>query len=220
MKLAVGGLALILAMVTGPALAEYLEGVEYVAVANPQPVDTGDKIEVREVFMYSCPHCFHFEPTLNKWLKTLPPNAKFVRTPAIFRPTLEPQARAYYAFEALGATAKVHQAFFEAIHAHGQPMSDEDSIVKFAVEHGIKADDFRRMYHSFSMDADLKHAERLIAAFGIDSVPTLVVDGKYRTNGSMAGGSNEAMLQVVDYLIKKSAAERKAAGGKKPSHAK
>lgn len=199
---------------SGASNAEYLEGVEYAAIATPQPVVTGDKVEVREFFMYSCPHCFHFEPVLNKWLKTVPANVRFVRTPTIFRPSLEPHARAFYAFEAMGVTDKVHEAFFRAIHVEHQGLNDEDSIVKFAADHGINADDFRRNYHSFSMDADLKHGMQLVASEGVDSVPTMVIDGKYRTNGSMAG-SNEGMLQVMNYLIKKAAAERKAAAPKR-----
>lgn len=199
-----------LAMFSAPSFAGYLEGVEYVALDAPQPVTTGDKVEVREFFMYSCPHCFHFEPALNKWLKRLPANARFVRTPVVFRPTLEPHARAYYAFEAMGVTDKLHDAFFSAIHVEHQALNDEDSIVKFVADHGVNAEDFRRNYRSFSTDADLKHGNQLVTAEGVDSVPTMVVDGKYRTNGGMTN-SNENMLQVMNYLIKKAAAERKAA---------
>ena len=86
--------------------AEYTEGVEYVEV-SPQPVDTGAKIEVREFFWYSCPHCYHLEPVLNRWRKTLSPKVEFVRTPAIFRDTWAVQARAYFAFQALGVTHKL-----------------------------------------------------------------------------------------------------------------
>ena len=46
------------------------EGFDYAVLPNPQPTETGDKIEVVEVFMYTCPHCFHLEPTLAQWRQT------------------------------------------------------------------------------------------------------------------------------------------------------
>lgn len=200
---------------TGLAHAEYLDGVEYQTIDRPQPVATGSKVEVREVFMYSCPHCFHFEPALAKWLKTKPANVQFVRMPAIFRPTAEPHARTYYALEALRAPEKVHLAIFEAIHVQRRALNDEASLAKFVAEQGVNEEQFRSAYHSFSVDAELRQATNLAQDYGIDSVPTLIVDGKYRTNGVMAGG-NDAMLRVVDYLATKAAQERKhAAAGKK-----
>lgn len=200
--------ALLLFMLAAAVHAEYLEGVEYAVINPPQPVDTGAKIEVREIFMYSCPHCFRFEPALAKWLKTKPANVQFVRTPAIFRPTSEPQARAFYALEALHAPESVHNAVFEAIHVQQRPLNDEASLAKFVAEKGVNEEQFRRAYHSFSVDAEVKQAMSRVPAYGVDSVPTMIVDGKYRTNGTMAG-SNELMLKVVDYLVQKSAQERK-----------
>ena len=73
--------ALLFLPLTGQA--QFLEGVEYARV-NPQPVETGNKVEVREFFWYGCPHCFSLEPSVAKWLKTMPRNAQFVRTPAVF----------------------------------------------------------------------------------------------------------------------------------------
>lgn len=195
-------------LAAAPARAEFLEGVEYVMVTPAQPVTTGNKIEVREVFMYGCPHCFNLEPILNRWLKTKPANSEFVRMPAIFRPTLEPHARAFYAFQALGVLDKLHGAFFRALHVDRQPLSDEASIAQFVAAHGIKPEDFRRAYHSFGVDAQVKEAMRLAPAYGVDSVPTFIIDGKYRTNATMAQGS-ESLMRVTEFLIKKSAAERK-----------
>ena len=59
---------LLLAMlftVLQPGLAqanEYQEGKEYLLLSTPQPVSTGDKIEVVELFWYGCPHCYELEP--------------------------------------------------------------------------------------------------------------------------------------------------------------
>ncbi|HED18132.1 MAG TPA: hypothetical protein ENI74_01345, partial [Gammaproteobacteria bacterium] len=53
-------------------------------------------------------------------------------------------------------------------------------------------------------------AKQAASQYGIKGVPTMVVNGKYRTSASMAG-SNKKMLEVVDFLVEK---ERAAAGKK------
>ena len=205
--------------------AGYLEGIEYARLPEAMPVQTGKKIEVREVFWYGCPHCFHFEPTLQSWLKTKPKNVEFVRMPGVFNDSWEPGARAFYTFEALGLTNKLHEAFFKAIHVENKTLNDEDSITQFAVDHGVDGKIFRNTYHSFGVTTQVKKAMDLGARYGVDSVPTIIVDGKFRTNATMATGAssantpmldpNAALMQVVDYLIKKSEAERKGAKTKR-----
>jgi len=188
--------------------AQFLEGVEYTRV-SPQPVETGAKVEVREFFWYGCPHCFALEPSLGKWLKTMPKNAQFVRTPAVFNETWAAHARAYYAFEALGITEKMHGALFYALHAEKRPLNTADSLAAFVAEKGGDRKAFLDAYNSFGMQANLNRALQAARAFNIESVPTLIVDGKFMTSANIAGGYDK-VPQVLDFLIKKAAAERTA----------
>ncbi len=214
MKRLLYGLALGLAFTAQAAPVAYLEGVEYLRLDQIQPVETGDKIEVREVFWYGCPHCYVLEPVLGKWLKTLPANARFVRMPgAQWHPTFEPHARAYYAFEALGLVDKLHQPLFDAIHARGQPLGDEASIATFVAGQGVKEADFRKAYNSFGVGVKVRNAKQYTERAGLRSVPMLVVDGRYITSATHAG-THEDALKVVDHLIKKIAAERRKPAAK------
>lgn len=207
MKRAIFGMVLALAL-AAPARAEYLEGVEYALLAAPQAVETGNRIEVREVFWYGCPHCYALEPVLAKWLKTLPANARFLRMPGgQWAPSFEPHARTYYALEALGLLEKLHMPLFDAIHGRRRALNDEASIGFFVVEQGVKDADFRKAYSSFGVGVKVRTARQYLERSGIRSVPTIVVDGRYTTSASMAGSHEEA-LKVVDFLIKKAAAER------------
>jgi thiol:disulfide interchange protein DsbA len=189
--------------------AEFLEGVEYTRVIQ-QPVETGKKIEVREFFWYGCPHCFSLEPILEKWLKTLPKNAQFVRTPAVFSERWAVHARAYYAFDAVGITTKMHPAMFYTMHVEKRPMSDADSIAALVADKGGNRQAFLDAYNSFGMQASLNHATQLAHDYNINSVPTLIVDGKYMTNANIAGGYDK-VPKVLEFLIKKAASERSAA---------
>ena len=216
-KMTLPSLLLFLGLASGlasaTAAAEYSAGVEYIVVAQ-QPVETGDKIEVREFFWYGCPHCFHLEPVLNEWRKTMSPKAKFVRTPAIFRDTWEIHARAYYAYEALGMADKMGAAMFSAIHNKNRILGDEKSITAFAVEQGVDEKRFHDAYNSFSMAASLKHSMDLQGRYNISSVPAMVVDGKYITSAALAHGQEE-LMKVLDFLIEKSAKERQRTPARK-----
>jgi thiol:disulfide interchange protein DsbA len=193
---------------------KYIEGTQYEAIA-PQPVETGKAIEVREFFGYACPHCYMFEPHLSAWLKKgLPANAKFVRTPVVFRPDWEAHARAYYTFEALGAVEKLHGAFFEAIHKEKRTFADADAIAAFAAEHGVPKDKFMAAWNSFNVDAQTRKALTLSRSYNVTGVPSIVVDGKYLTDGSKAGG-NEGMLRLTEHLVGKAAKERGKAAAKR-----
>ena len=46
----------------------------------------------------------------------------------------------------------------------------------------------------------MRQSKAKTRAFQVTGVPTMIVNGKYLVDGTMAGG-NVAMLQVVDFLI-------------------
>ena len=185
------------------------EGFEYQKISPPVPTSTTDKVEVVEMFWYGCPHCYHFEPLLQKWLKDKPKNVKFVRVPAVFRKSWEIHAQVYYTEEALGLTEKLHQAFFDAIHKQRKRMNTRQEIRDFFIAHGVKGAVFDKAFDSFIVKSKVLQAIRLSRAYGITGVPSMIVDGKYRTAAKMAsindarGPSHENMLKVVDQLIMK-----------------
>jgi thiol:disulfide interchange protein DsbA len=188
--------------------AEPLEGVEYTRVV-PRPVSTGAKIEVREFFWYGCPHCYALEPYVERWLRAMPKNAQFVREPAVFSEPWAVHARTYYAFEVLGLTGKLHRALFDAIQVDKRKLYDAESIADFVAEHGVDRAAFLNAYNSFGVAGSVNRARMDGRAYGIDGVPTLIVDGKYMTSANIAGG-HDKVFEVVDFLIKKAAAERDA----------
>jgi thiol:disulfide interchange protein DsbA len=177
------------------------EGIDYARLPVPQPTETGDKIEVLEVFMFSCPHCFHLEPRIAKWLKTMPENVEFRRMPAVFGAKVEPHARAFYAAELLGVQDKYDEPLFDALHVKKRQIWDEDALVAFAAEQGIDADEFRKAYNSFFVNMKVRRAEEMGKRYGVDGVPAVIVNGKYRTSPSQTG-SQDAMFQVIDELIR------------------
>jgi thiol:disulfide interchange protein DsbA len=190
-----------LAFAASSASAEAPSALGYETITPAQPTQHADKIEVIEFFWYGCPHCYHFEPTLEKWLKNLPKNVEFIRQPAAFNELWGKHAKAYFTAEALGVVDKVHADLFDAIQNKKEALETEDQLAKFFVAHGVKEDDFRAAYNSFPVDSKMRQAPMMAGRYGITGVPALIVNGKYKTNGPLAG-SQDRMIDIVNMLIK------------------
>lgn len=172
---------------------------QYERVTPPQATATGDKVEVLELFWYGCPHCAHFEPHLQAWLKTKPEGVTFRRLPAVFRSSWIPQARAYFTAELLGVLDQTHQALFDAIHRDKRPLNDREALAGFFVEHGVDRDKFMQTYDSFAVQSKVRRAQIMTQRYGIQGVPSVIVNGRYRTSGSLAG-SYANMIKVMNIL--------------------
>jgi thiol:disulfide interchange protein DsbA len=189
---------------------EIFEGHEYARVGNPQPVATGNKVEVLEFFWYRCPHCFQLEPALNKWIKTLPKDAQIRRVPAVFRDDWMPGAKLYYTLEQMNLLGALHHKVFDAYHIENINLNNPEVLGGWIAKQSVDRKKFENVYGSFSTQAKALQGAQLARAYAITGVPAFVVDGKYTTSVSMAG-SPQRLFEVLDQLIAKARAERRAA---------
>jgi len=193
-------------LLSNMAVAAIDEGIEYKRISPAQPTITKDKVEVVELFWYGCPHCFHFEPDLKAWLAKKPDNVVFYRVPAVFNPAWELHARAFYAATSLGlfdnGKHEFHEAFFDELHKHKKRLNNKKALQSFFARFGISAEDFNNTFDSFAVNTKVNRAVTLSKRYQVEGVPTLIINGKYRTDGPMAGG-RKGMLKVLDFLIKK-----------------
>jgi len=193
---------------------EAFEGHDYTRVSNPQPVATGNKVEVLEFFWYRCPHCFQLEPALNTWLKTLPKDAQVRRLPAVFRDDWLPGARLYYTLEQMNLLGKLHDKVFNAYHVENINLNDPAVLGGWIAKQGVDRKKFEGIYNSFSTQSKATQGAQLATAYAITGVPAFIIDGKYATSASMTGGPAR-LFEVLDQLIVKARAERSVkAGGK------
>jgi len=181
----------------GTALADPVEGKDYVLVPLPQPTEAG-KVQVTEFFWYGCPHCFALEPKLNPWVARLPKDVQFKRVPAVLAAHWQPMAKAFYALDA--TNIDLHAKIFAAMHVEKLNLNDESTFLQWVGKQGADIKKVGDAYRSFGVNGKVQAARQLNVNYGLSSVPSLVVGGKYLTSPSMAG-SAEQMLQVVDYLI-------------------
>ncbi|OAM52003.1 disulfide bond formation protein DsbA [Methylovorus sp. MM2] len=202
-------LAALMLLLSTHVMADPQAGNEYSPVAQVMPTDTPAKIEVLEIFWYGCPHCYQFEPQLAAWVKKLPANVYFKRVPGVPRPDWAPMAKAYFTLETLGLLEKLHGPLFDAIHKQRalKPNDEAATIDWITAQSGLDRQKVKDTYNSFSTNSQVMRAVQVFRASGATGVPSLVIDGKYITSGSMANGNDE-MLKTADYLIAKAKAEK------------
>ena len=205
-----GLLSASIAFAADGAKPEWEAGKSYQLIDPPQPTTTGNKIEVLEVFSYACPHCAHFQPYADQLKASLPKNAEFVLLPADFQPRWVAFARSFYVAKSLGLVEKTHQALFDAIYRDNRTLNSLDDIAGFYAEHGANKDSFLSTVQSFVVDGQIANGHDREVKYGIDSTPTLIVNGKYRitANSEQKIGFDE-MVSIAQFLVAQEAKAKK-----------
>jgi thiol:disulfide interchange protein DsbA len=182
-------------------------GKQYIELSNPVPVSVPGKIEVVELFWYGCPHCYHFEPTINPWAEKLPADVNFKRVPAMFGGPWDAHGQMFLTLEAMGVEHKVHAAVFDAIQNQRKQLTKPEDMAEFLATQGVDKAKFLSTFNSFAIKGQVEQAKKLAKQYEITGVPSLVVNGKYRFDLGSAGGP-EGVLNVADQLIAKERAAK------------
>jgi thiol:disulfide interchange protein DsbA len=197
------------AAANGPAL---VEGRDYALIRGGQPFDPlNGKVEVVEVFGYVCPACAAFQPLVNAWKAKLPADVRFTYVPAPFGPQWIPYAKAYYVAKGMGLVERTHDAVIKAIHVDNTlpgegETPNEQAIADFYGQYGANPREFLSTMNSFTVNGQVNRGRQFMVRSGVNSTPTLVVNGKYR----VMGNSFEDMLRIAGQLV---AQERAATQG-------
>jgi thiol:disulfide interchange protein DsbA len=177
-------------------------GQEFDAVTQTIPTDDPKKIEVMEIFWYGCSHCFQMEQPLSAWLKNKPADVNFKRIPGIPNASWAPMAQVYFTMESLSITDKLHSKLFHAIHKEKSlnPANQKAALDWLVANSRMDRSKVEEAFNSFTVNTNMKRAAQIFRSSGATGVPSLVIDGKYITSGTMAGGNAQA-LQVTDYIL-------------------
>ena len=188
-----------------------VNGVEYITLAQPQPVQTAaKKVEVIEFFMYHCPACNALEPSLAAWVKKQGDNIDFKRVHMPMQGPADPEAHLYLTLEAMGKLDEIHPKVFRAFHVERTRLNRDDAILEWIPKQGIDKTKFLEYWNSFGVQSKLRRIPQVLSNYKVDSVPNLVIDGRYMTSPSVVGTSlkgagnvQQATMQVADALVAK-----------------
>lgn len=191
-----------------PPGAAPVEGRDYVAIPGGERWSSADdRIEVAEIFAYTCHHCADLEPHLDAWKRSQPADVRVSYVPAAFRPT-DNYARASFAAQQLGVLDRIHAPLFRAIHdAHTVPASNAsvDELAAFFSGEGVDAARFKAAMASPEVDAQMQRARDFAIASGLRGTPTLVVNGKYRVQAP----THALALRIAGQLVAMERAARR-----------
>jgi thiol:disulfide interchange protein DsbA len=194
------------------------DGHDYTTLAQPQPVQAaGKKVEVIEFFMYHCPVCNGLEPGFEEWVRKQGDRIQVRRIHMPFTGPNDPEAHLFVTLEALGKLDEMHGKVFDAVHRQRIRLNKDDAIIDWVSKNGIDRATFLNAWNSFGVQARMRQLGKLIGTYGVESVPTLVIDGRYMTSPSMANATLKtnnpqelfkATLQVADALVARAAASK------------
>ena len=174
---------------------------KYVQISTEKQQESKDII-IYEFFWYGCPHCYNLEPTMDRIEADLEKDTKVVKLPVALRDSWIPHAKLYYALKQMDKIDQVHNLIFEEIHLEDNRLNTEQQIIDFLGKHGIDTDKFMEKYNSFGTEARIKKASNLAKKYQIESVPTIIINGKFLTSGSYVSSYDE-LYSVVNLLVER-----------------
>lgn len=198
------------------ALPGLTEGVQYRYIEDGQPYAAlpPGMIEVAEVFAYTCPHCAHFAPMLDKWKQRLPKHARLVLVPGVYGRD-DAYAKIFFASQAAKSHGVLHPRLFAAIHETGKlpRNANMDQILGFTA--GVQGANQKALKAALADNGallgKLRHAYQFAGRSQIEGTPALVVAGRYL----ILGNSYESLLantrSVVNALAPRKPAPKKTA---------
>ena len=174
---------------------------KYVQISTEKQQESKDII-IYEFFWYGCPHCYNLEPTMDRIEADLEKDTKVVKLPVALRDSWIPHAKLYYALKQMDKIDQVHNLIFEEIHLEDNRLNTEQQMIDFLGKHGIDTKKFIEKYNSFGTEARIKKASNLAKKYQIDSVPTIIINGKFLTSGSYVSSYDE-LYGVVNLLVER-----------------
>jgi len=199
-KIVVLALILLFVPLTTSAASKFEEGVNYFEIFPSYPDNKEGKVVVREFFWYSCPACYKFEPFVKKWAAGLGDDVEFIQVPAVFNKTARMHAEVFYALKLMGKAKELHDPIFNTIHQEKRKLNTLKDMEKFLAARGVDMAKFKAMRQSFAVQTQVNRAGALGQRYGISGVPSLVVNGVYRSGRNR---NYDDVIELLDYLIDK-----------------
>lgn len=187
---------------------------KYIELAEPaQLVKTSDpeKVEVVEVFSYTCSHCFQLEAPIANWLKSKPEDVNFVRIQMPGDGIWENLARTYFTLEAMNKVDEAHAVMYKATMIDRLRAFDKESIAAYLAKNSdVNAEEFIKLWDSFPVTSSYNRALDLVQnQYKVDYTPAFVIDGKYLVNGETSrAASYEDIVAAVDEVSKELLAKK------------
>lgn len=179
---------------------EYKPGVDY----EVKGTKLTEKPEIREFFSFFCPHCYEVEQMFT------PLNKEFVNiAEVVYNPVWQIGGElgkrtqsAYAVAKKLGKENEIRALLFKRIkQTEGHLQANDDFAYIFDIV-GVNAKSYRDELKTAEVKALISNYNQKIADYGLNSVPQIIVNGKYLINLSNVQDQND-YKNLVSYLLSK-----------------
>lgn len=184
---------------------------DVVKLNPPQPVENDGAIEVLEFFAYGCPHCAALEPKLDAWAKKLPADVKIKRVPGAAPIRGIDSAAIFYTLEAMGLQEKLQQKIFDAANVQNVILGNPATLNAWLEKQGVDLKKYAEVQKSFSIQNKIARAKKMSVDYQIDSVPTVVVNGRFAATTPQGPSGPDQLFVNVDKLIADARSAKKVA---------
>jgi thiol:disulfide interchange protein DsbA len=183
-------------------------GEHYVEVKGEQTSTP----QVTEFFSFYCPHCYNSESFMHKVRDLLPEPAQFTKIHVDSMPGRNTDVehmltKALVTAKLLNIEDKMVQSIFTYIHKNKADFSTQKDIKNLFLLNGVNSEKFDKTFGSFKVNMEantMRKKTEAIRKQGFGSVPTLIINGKYKPNTKGLKSMDE-YLEIVKYLLAKTA---------------
>jgi thiol:disulfide interchange protein DsbA len=182
---------------------QFTEGKHYVEIFPEMNTDVASgQVEVIELFWLGCPHCSKLEPTINAYKQNMPSYVSFKQVPAVLNPSWKIHAKAFYTAQHLDPNNEKNLIgkLFDTIHKEKNSLATLGKIEAFFTAQGYTSNQFNNTINSMAVNAEIGQAKTIGTGSQSTSVPTIIINGKYRTSPYMAGGEDN-LIKIVNMLV-------------------
>ncbi len=188
---------------TACADAKFEEGKHYEVLNTPASKNP----EIKEFFSFYCPHCFAFEPVAADIKKQLPAGVEFTRSHVDFMPRNNRDvatglAKSLAAVRLLKQEEEGVSAIFNHIHKDRKQFRSMNDVRATLISGGIDPEKYDGAYNSFIAAGQAGKMSSDQKLYNIRSVPTLIVNGKYKVL-SRGLKSEKDYADLIKFLLEK-----------------
>ncbi|MCJ8294745.1 MAG: thiol:disulfide interchange protein DsbA/DsbL [Colwellia sp.] len=194
-------------LLASPSLsaADFVKGTHYKELSTPINDHLNSGQEVREFFSFYCPGCYRIEPIITALKTKIPADVTFIKNHIDGMPGRDVAieqglSKALLTARLLKIEDKITAAIFKYIQVNKATFSNDKDIKNIFLLQGIDGQRFDEVFNSFSVKTGVKKmnkATEVLRKQGITSVPTAIVNGKYKVET----GAIESQQQYIDLVL-------------------
>lgn len=204
-------LLLVAALLMAPAVvaqSNYEEGEHYDVISEQRTA----KPELKEFFSYYCPACNAIDPVVQSVTKNLPAGTTFKKYHVDFMGAASADIQrglstAMVLAKTQGKGDEVNKAFFSHIHKERKAFANEAEIRDVAIAAGVDAAAYDKHLNNFMVKTQVNLMQKEQATLSksrvLNSVPTFIVNGRFKINTAKLDQSNleQDFKNLVNFLL-------------------